>query len=163
MMIRGILTNCVEGVIKRFAALGLIEVSDRELFQHYGFTSRPQEGAEVVYLVEGNLVIAIGSDDRRYRIAIESGEAAIYDDLGQKVHLTRDGIVIESPWPVTINAAAINLGNNTAELRALIDERLLERLNNHTHGGIQTGQGTSGPPSDAVTSDMVCTQITQAA
>lgn len=163
MMVRGILTNCVEGVIKRFAALGLIDVDDREFFQHYGFTSRPQAGSEAVYLVEGNLVLAIGSDDRRYRIAVESGEVALYDDLGQKVHLTRDGIAIDSPLPVTVNGAAINLGNGTAELRVLIDERLLDLLNNHTHGGIQTGQGTSGPPSDAITSDQVCTRITRAA
>jgi phage gp45-like len=42
--------------------------------------------------------------DRRYRLAgLEAGEVALYDDLGQAVHLTRSGIVIKGAGlPVTI-------------------------------------------------------------
>ncbi|WP_431477838.1 phage baseplate assembly protein domain-containing protein [Massilia eburnea] len=58
-----------------------------------GFTSVPKPGAEgVVVFVGGNrdhgLVIAV--EDRRFRLkGLASGEVAIYDDQGQKVHLTR--------------------------------------------------------------------------
>jgi len=70
-----------------------------ERFQEYGFTSVPFQGAEgVMVSVGGNhdhgIVIAV--DDRRYRLkGLANGEAALYDDQGQKVHLTRSGIVVD--------------------------------------------------------------------
>ncbi|MBI5550753.1 MAG: phage baseplate assembly protein [Desulfobacterales bacterium] len=91
-MIRGKLQAVTEGVIKRFSALGRVaeRFVNREYFQHYGFTSRPLAGAEMIVLKQGNVVIAIASDDRRYRLAIVDGEAALHDDQGQAVHLKRD-------------------------------------------------------------------------
>jgi phage baseplate assembly protein V len=73
---------------------------DVERFQQWGFTSVPLPGAEgVMVAVAGNhdhgIVIAV--EDRRYRLlGLASGEVALYDDLGQKVHLTRTGIVVHS-------------------------------------------------------------------
>lgn len=69
-----------------------------EFFENYGFTSAPGEGAEVLCaFIDGDrshgIVIAVA--DRRYRIGLEAGEAAIYDDLGRVVHLTRQGIVVD--------------------------------------------------------------------
>ena len=78
-----------------------------ERFQQYGFTGVPREGAEALALFLGGsrshgIVIAV--DDRRYRLkGLEKGEVALYDDLGQKVHLTRDGIEIVAPI-VTVKA-----------------------------------------------------------
>ncbi len=85
------------------------ELSDGvEYFEHYGFTSAPWEGAEGVFVSvggqrESGVVIATG--DRRYQLrGLASGEVAIYDDLGQVVHLTRGGIVIEGAGlPMTVN------------------------------------------------------------
>lgn len=90
-MIRGIVIWVVEGYIKLFSAIGRIgeTFTNREYFQHYGFTSRPKEGAEIIIIKEGNHYIAVASDDRRYRIAVEEGEMAIYTDEGDKVHLKR--------------------------------------------------------------------------
>jgi len=90
-------------------------LDDVERIQQYGFTSVPLPGAEgVVVLVGGNrdhgLVIA--TDDRRYRLTgLPGGEVAIYDDLGQKVHLTRTGIVVNGAGhPVTItNTPAVRM------------------------------------------------------
>ena len=78
-----------------------------ERFQNYGFTSNPHPGAEaIVVSVGGNQDhgIAIVVDDRRYRlIGLAEGEAVLSDDLGQKVHLTRNGIVINGAGlPVTV-------------------------------------------------------------
>jgi phage baseplate assembly protein V len=99
-MIRGIVKSVVQGIIQRVSAYGRPdaiggreEINDRELFQHYGFTSRPLAGSEVIFIRQGNHFIAIASDDRRYRITLEAGELALYDDQGQKVHLKRDGII----------------------------------------------------------------------
>jgi hypothetical protein len=158
MIIRGIVRTCIEGVIKRFAASGMIDVDDREYIQHYGLTSRPKEGAEIVYLVEGNVVLALGSDDRRCRLQIESGEVALYDDLGQVVHLTRSGISVTSSLQVTVDAPEIHLGSEN--LQALVDERILLLLNAHTH---PVAGAVTGPMAIPLVSTAVCTQITKAA
>jgi phage gp45-like len=91
-MIRGIVISVIEGFIKLFSATGRTDESfdQREYFQHYGYTSRPLPGAEIIIIREGNHIIAIGSDDRRYRLAVEEGEVALYTDEGDKIHLMRD-------------------------------------------------------------------------
>lgn len=91
-MIRGIVTSVVEGVIKRFSASGRPDesIENREYFQHYGYTSRPLAGAEIIIIREGGHFLAVASDDRRYRLALENGEVALYDDQGQKIHLKRN-------------------------------------------------------------------------
>lgn len=77
----------------------------------YGLATVPQEGAEAIVLALGpNDLVAIAVDDRRYRLkGLKSGEVALYDDLDQRMHLTRDGIVLKSP-SVTADAADIKLG-----------------------------------------------------
>ena len=71
---------------------------DAEHFQHYGFTSVPLPGAEGIALAVGGSTghtVVINVDDRRYRIKnLPGGEVCVYDDLGQKVHLTRAGIIV---------------------------------------------------------------------
>ena len=86
-----------------------------EHFEPYGWTSHPKPGAELVAaFLDGDrshgvvLVVA----DRRYRLTgLQAGEVAIHDDQGQKVHLTRDGIVIDgASLPIVIkNAPTITL------------------------------------------------------
>lgn len=88
-MIRAIIISVAEGVIKRFSATGRAgeRFDDREVFQHYGYTSRPLSGAEGIIDKDGNHIILIASDDRRYRIPIEDGEVALYDNQGQVIRL----------------------------------------------------------------------------
>jgi phage baseplate assembly protein V len=90
-MIRGIIDSVVEGAIKRITMKGYAgeTISDKEYFQHYGYTSRPLPGAEGVMIREGNHWVLIGSDDRRYRIAVEEGEVALYTNEGDKIHFKR--------------------------------------------------------------------------
>ncbi|WP_052507991.1 phage baseplate assembly protein V [Sphingomonas hengshuiensis] len=77
-----------------------------EHFQTYGLSVHPHPEAEGVLLSVGgrrgnSIVIAVG--DRRYRLkGMQAGEVALYDDLGQVVRLTRDGILISSAQGVTI-------------------------------------------------------------
>lgn len=78
-----------------------------ERMQNYGYTSVPLPGAEgVMVCVSGNRDhgIVIVMDDRRYRLkGLQAGEVALYDDLQQKIHLTRNGILIKGAGlPVTI-------------------------------------------------------------
>lgn len=120
-MIRGIVISVIEGFIKLFSATGRTDESfeQREYFQHYGYTSRPLPGAEIIIIREGNHIIAIGSDDRRYRLAIEEGEVALYTDEGDKIHLKRDRTIeivsgnkliatVENEVDITTKVAKIN-------------------------------------------------------
>lgn len=90
-MIRAIIQQVKEGVIKLFSAAGMPDetFTNREYFQHYGFTSRPLSGAEGIIIKEGNHIIMIASDDRRYRIALLDGEVCIYTDEGDFIRFKR--------------------------------------------------------------------------
>lgn len=94
-MIRGKVTSVLQGLIQRVNASvwGDGTIENRELIQHYGYTSRPLVGAEVIFIRQGGQFIAIGSDDRRYRISLENGEVALYTDEGDKIHLKRNRII----------------------------------------------------------------------
>lgn len=78
--------------------------------QDYGFASRPLKGASGVLLSMSGMrgqavIIAVG--DRRYRITgLIEGEVVMHDDQGQKVHLKRDQILIETDKKVVVNAGA---------------------------------------------------------
>lgn len=79
-----------------------VQVSDAETRDNvfnpgfWGFTSRPKPGAQVLVSVQAGAAggVIIASGDIRYHFALSEGECAIYDDLGQSVHLTRAGIAI---------------------------------------------------------------------
>lgn len=90
------------------------EVQDGvERFQGYGFTSHPHPGAEAIAAAVGGTrshLVVIQVEDRRYRLKnLAQGEVALFDDLGQVVHLKRDGIVIDSPLKVTIDAPEVDV------------------------------------------------------
>lgn len=157
-MIRGIVNQVKEGLIKTFSASGRPDetIEEREYFQHYGYTSRPLQGAEIIIINRGNHYIAIASDDRTYRIAVEEGEVALYTDEGDKVHLKRDRkIDITSGAEVQVNSPIINLGGDRGSIKYLVDERFVTAFNNHTHG-------QDGKPTQQLVIADVCTTVTKA-
>lgn len=130
----------------------------------YGFSHRPHAGSQA-YLVFPNgdrsLGIALIVGDRQYNLELEGGEVALHDDLGQKVHLTRKGIVVDGAGlPITLTNApevvadvpvlrctgdiidnAGNGGVSMAEMRAA--------HNDHRH--LENGQGnTTDTPDKAM-------------
>lgn len=131
---------------------------DVEHFEPYGFTSEPKVGAEPIVLsLDGDREhsIAICVADRRYRLTgLKSGEVAVYDDLGQKVHLTRSGIEIETAKTLSITAAAgVKVTAPTAEFSGKVTvagdivggaqiydstgkmQSIRDTYNSHTHNG----------------------------
>lgn len=84
------------------------EVRELEHAESYGLTAKPKAGAECVALFMNGgrshgLVIA--TPDRRFRIQfLAEGEVALYDDIGQVVHLKRTGIELKSTLKVRIDA-----------------------------------------------------------
>lgn len=143
--------------------------ADIEHFEPYGMTACPKEGAEHVTLFFGGdrshgvtLLVA----DRRYRLkGLQPGEVALYDDLGQKVHLTRNGIVVDGGGlPVTIQntphvtadtptftmtgdldvQGGVTVGADVAAVGDVTAGAI--SLKNHTHGGVTPGGSNTGAP-----------------
>lgn len=92
---------------------------DLEHVEPYGFSSAPHPDAEAFALFfDGDrshgVVLCIA--DRRYRLKpLKTGEVAIFDDLGQKVHLTREGLEVFTPgWlkATVTKDAEISVGGN---------------------------------------------------
>lgn len=151
--------------------LGALEVRDNTpRLAEYGFTSMPPAGSDAVLAFIGGdrsngVIIATGHQASRLK-NMKSGETALYDDLGQRVFLTRQGIVIEGAGlPVTIcNAPEVIL---KAESKVRIEAPVLECTgqiidqcgsgghsmaqmrdvyNQHTHGGVKSGSSQTQAP-----------------
>lgn len=107
--------RCVLKLVEDGGGLQVVQVSilkgetrPATNLQTYGFQSRPKPGAEGSVLAVGHRghLVVLGLDDRRYRLELADGEVAVADDLGQKVHLTRDGIVVDAGAnPVTFRSS----------------------------------------------------------
>ena len=72
-----------------------------------------QQGDDLLGADEVNHILAIASDDRRYRIEIEAGAVALYDDQGQKVLLGRNN-TMEITCTGTLTADVANDAHVTA-------------------------------------------------
>ena len=143
------------------------EVRDNvEILQQYGCTSRAPGKPEGLYFSVGadrdhGVMICVA--DRQFRLAdLAPGESALYDDLGQKVHLTRDGIVIDgATLPITIKNAPkvrmeIPLLECTGEIRDHCDDdgrnmsEMREIFDGHDHHENGAGSETD-PPTQKMT------------
>lgn len=107
---RQVLSLIGRAVVKSINAASKCQTVDVELLagqgkaciehlEPYGFTSRAKSGAEAVVLFpdgDRSHAVVVSISDRRYRIkGLETGEVAFYDDQGQTVTLTRNGIVVD--------------------------------------------------------------------
>lgn len=126
MLARGVVTATDGSTKLRTLQVKLLagEVKDRmEHFEPYGFTSEVKPGSEpLAMFFDGDRShgVVMQVADRRYRMTgMQSGEVAVYDDLGQSVHLTRSGIVIKGAGrPITIQDVT------TATVKAATSVRL---------------------------------------
>lgn len=97
-----------------------------EHFEPYGFTSRVKKGAEAIgafFNGDRSHGVVLVTADRRFRLHVEEGEVAVFDDQGQKVVLARGGIVVETPKDLTAtvggNAVATVKGTTTLKSGAV--------------------------------------------
>lgn len=97
-----------------------------EHFEPYGFTSRVKQGAEAIgafFNGDRSHGVVLVTADRRFRLHVEEGEVAVFDDQGQKVVLKRDGILVETPKNLTAtvggNAVATVKGTTTLKSGAV--------------------------------------------
>jgi phage baseplate assembly protein V len=126
--------------------LGKDELRDNTpRFAEYGFTSSPLSGARAIAIFMGgdrSNGAVIATDDPRHRpTGIAAGEVVIYDDQGQKIHITRAGIVISGAnKQITIEncpKVQVNGGDVVADTIS---------LKTHVHSGVQAGPSNTGAP-----------------
>ena len=111
LVARGVVSAVNAGLKGQAVQVKLLSGEMKDAVEHmepYGYTANAHGGAECVSVfLDGDrshgLVLVVA--DRRYRLqGLQSGEVAIYDDLQQKVHLTREGIVVWSPLDIKLHA-----------------------------------------------------------
>jgi len=139
---------------------------DVERAQNYGFTSHPLGGCDAVIVCGGGSreqSIAVVVDDRRYRIQLQAGEVAMYDDLGNCVKLLRDMVKIEAvqhleatapttkivsdvtiEGSLTVNGASMMNGDISSTGSITNNGKKIDST--HTHVGVTPGGGTTGTP-----------------
>lgn len=152
-MIVRVTIDAVESAMKtqrvQIGALADEGKTDIEHFEAYGFTSNPHAGAEGIGLFfsgdrSHGVVLAVG--DKRYRLTgLKSGEVAMADDLGQVVHLTREGIKINTDLDIDLRGRNVRLHGNESliiECNGHGQMWLPDRLNTWTIGAVP---GTSNP------------------
>lgn len=122
---RGVVARSDDAKKLQSVQVGLLadETAFMERFQNYGFTSRPQDGAEAIALAVGGArghLVAIAVDDRRYRMQnLKNGEVAIYTDEGDYIHFKRDGVIeVVAGSKVAASAPEITAACDTATVTA---------------------------------------------
>ncbi len=141
----------------RVAQVWLSEVDTRDqtaVMQGYGFSSRPHPGADAAHIclgVDKSKMVCIQTHDQRYMFALTEGEVALHDDLGQSVHLTRAGIVINGGGkPISIvNTPSVTQDGDLhvkGAVTAGSGAGAQVGLQTHTHHENGTGGGTTNPP-----------------
>jgi phage baseplate assembly protein V len=167
--VRGMVSRAVVGLVNDVLKMQGVQITlladqvadDVEHFQHYGFTSVPLPGAEGIALaVGGNTghTVLINVDDRRYRLTgLASGDVALYDNRGHKLHFTNAGIVIDAAMQDVdiINATRLKVYGSieaTGEIKdkcELPDGRSMAQMRTshaaHTHTSAAPGSPTSAP------------------
>lgn len=157
LLSRGVVTRVDSSTRVQTLQIQLLADEMQDGIEHlepYGLTSCPHPGAEhLAGFLHGDrsngVVIVVA--DRRYRLkGLAEGEVALYDDLGQQVHLTRTGIVINGAGnAVTItNAAKVRMETSlevTGEIKDNCDSsgktmsNMRTIYNSHVHVDPQGG------------------------
>lgn len=109
-----------------------------ELFQHFGFTSAPPAGTQIIVLPLGGRTSAgviVASEHGAYRFVLGAdGEAAVYNQWGDFVHLRADrtmhvvsqarvlvetaDVTINASASMTINTPTLTVNGATVEVNA---------------------------------------------
>lgn len=138
------------------------QFQDAELFQHYGYTSAPPDGAEHVILPIGGKSahgVSVASEHRASRKrGLKPGETALYTAEGDYI-LLKNGRIIEvlAGTALTVNAPTVTV---TATTKVLLDTPQTELTGALTVAGTITGQGglaISGGSGAQITGDLQAT------
>ena len=156
MLVRGVLRRVdPDGETQRLQVEALAgDIRDnREHAEPYGFTAHPLPGAEVIAAALGgsanHTVILVAYDGRHRPPGLAAGEVCIYDDQGQEVRITRDGIIITSSKKVRIDGPAIEIHAEQSlklDVGGYGETWLTGGRKTWTQGTTSANQGPPAPP-----------------
>lgn len=168
------------GVLKRVNSAGAVQtmqveglagesLQDVEYFEHYGLTSNPPVGTQVVSLPMNGQTshsIVIATEHGKYRIkGLESGEVAIYTDEDAKIVLKR-GRIIETDCDIfRINCLSFEVNAtektdfNTPMLTASEQVTAKNKITGQGGMAISGGSGATVDGGIKATQDIVAGKI----
>lgn len=120
-----------------------------EHLEPFGFTSHPLPGAEgLVLAFNGNgshsVVFCVG--DQRYRLKIDTGEVAIYNQHGDKVHIKKDRTIdVSAALKVNFNTPEVNCTGVMKAADFITHDGV--SVNEHDHTGDSGGTTSKANPS----------------
>jgi phage baseplate assembly protein V len=142
----------VIGIVNSAPGVSLMQVSglagenlqDNEFFQHYGHSSNPPVGSQVIVLPLGGKSsqgVIIACENGAYRVRnLKPGESVIYNHLGDFVHIKDDGsIEIKSSLKVIVHSPLVEVPDGDVTAGGI-------SLKHHKHGGVQAGGAQTGEP-----------------
>lgn len=155
--------------VQRLNAEGLAgeKLTDVELLQHFGFTSAPPDGAQLIVIPLGgrtSAAVVVATEHGSYRFKVDAqGEAALYNQWGDSIHLRKDrtmravaGVKLEVVTPLATFSGDLQVaGNVTVGGDAAVTGTVTgttdvigggKSLKTHTHGGVTPGGGNTGAP-----------------
>jgi phage gp45-like len=111
MMIKGTISNVTDAAYRTAVFAGrYAKYGARAFVQQFGFRSRPNDNAQAILVRFGDNMVIIGTDDSRYTITLQPGEAVMHNSDGDKVHMKSgreiDVVAGDSENPGTINITA---------------------------------------------------------
>ncbi len=128
-------------------------IEDAEIFENYGNGSAPPAGTECIALQFCGQTVVVATADADTAIDRTAGEVELHVDDEHYFRIKKSGAVeLKTTGGVNIDATQINLGGGA--VRALVDERLIELFNAHTHA---VSGGTTLVPSSLITALTPCT------
>lgn len=155
--LRAVQTGLVLGTrIQRASGEGLADetLSDMELFQQFGFTSATPDGAQLIVLPIGgrtSAAVVIASEHGTFRFKLNAkGEAALYNQWGDVVHLRQDRkIHVKAAVEVILEAPLASFTGDVHVAGTLTSDTEVVaagvHLTTHTHPDPQGG--STGAPS----------------
>lgn len=149
MLWRGRITSVNDGGNVQIVQVKLNpqEVKDAPRLAEYGFSSSPPIGSDMVMVcLAGNrsngVVVATNHQSSRIK-GLSTGEVAVYDNKGQSIRLTSEGIVITAPLGVKYDTPKMEVTGEVVDCTTKGNSQpmsaLREKYNNHTHGGVMAG------------------------
>ncbi len=168
MAVRGVVSAVRDGGVVQAVDVethdGVVR-SGVEVLQQYGFTSHAPAGALVVLVAlggdEGDQVALPVACPSGRMAGLAAGEVAMHDDAGNRVHLKSGGtieiqgatklLVKVGGTELEVTAAGVAIkGNLTVDgaIEATGDITAgTISLQEHVHGGVESGSGQTGTPS----------------
>ncbi|CCU70944.1 phage baseplate assembly protein V [Thalassolituus oleivorans] len=133
------------------------ELADIEHLEPFGFTSHAPAGAECLVLAfggNGSHSVGLQVGDRRYRMLIEEGDVAIYNQNADYLHLKNDGTAtLKSSTKVIVESPAVEM---TGTLKVAGATTLESTLNVALAATLSTSMTT---PSATITAGTITTAV----